>query len=402
MEKLLSNGYDKYPSIKLIIKKNGMKITLTKNNINDIELTNGDIVHRHLMDGDHVLFNRQPSLHKMSMMGHRVRVMKGNTFRLNVSVTPPYNADFDGDEMNMHAPQSISTVSELMNIASVKYQIISPRENKPIITIVQDTLLGINKLTKGETIHYKSVDRDSYYFSNNTNIYKKKVSSDKITQQNVETSYFTKNQVMNLISTLSTFKENGGQLPEETTTININNKDVPLWSGKDIVSYIIPNNINLTMKNNSYDTLPNDNLNKVIIKNGKLLSGSLDKGIFTKTSKGLIHTIYNDLGAERTKDFIDDLQKIISYFLLIEGFSVGIGDMIADEITNNKIKNVITENKNKIEQIMQEFHLNIYENYSGKTNKEYFEGKVNNILNKTLTQTGNIGLENLHQKNQFV
>ena len=400
MEKLLSNGYDKYPSIKLIIKKNGMKITLTKNNINDIELTNGDIVHRHLMDGDHVLFNRQPSLHKMSMMGHRVRVMKGNTFRLNVSVTPPYNADFDGDEMNMHAPQSISTVSELMNIASVKYQIISPRENKPIITIVQDTLLGINKLTKGETIHYKSVDRDSYYFSNNTNIYKKKVSSDKITQQNVETSYFTKNQVMNLISTLSTFKENGGQLPEETTTININNKDVPLWSGKDIVSYIIPNNINLTMKNNSYDTLPNDNLNKVIIKNGKLLSGSLDKGIFTKTSKGLIHTIYNDLGAERTKDFIDDLQKIISYFLLIEGFSVGIGDMIADEITNNKIKNVITENKNKIEQIMQEFHLNIYENYSGKTNKEYFEGKVNNILNKTLTQTGNIGLENLHQKNR--
>ena len=62
------------------------------------------------MDGDYVLFNRQPSLHKMSMMAHRVKVMKGNTFRLNVSVTPPYNADFDGDEMNMHVPQSINAV----------------------------------------------------------------------------------------------------------------------------------------------------------------------------------------------------------------------------------------------------------------------------------------------------
>ena len=84
-----------------------MKITLTQYNINDIVLDNGDIVHRHLIDGDHVLFDRQPSLHKMSMMGRRVRVMKGNTFRLNVSVTPPYNADFDGDEMNIaHLNQS--------------------------------------------------------------------------------------------------------------------------------------------------------------------------------------------------------------------------------------------------------------------------------------------------------
>ena len=401
LNKLLMNGVDKYPGIKLIIKKNGMKITITESNINDIELTNGDIAHRHLLNGDFVLFNRQPSLHKMSMMGHRVRVMKGNTFRLNVSVTPPYNADFDGDEMNMHAPQSIATVSELMNIASVKYQMISPRENKPIITIVQDTLLGINKLTKGETIKYMGIANDSYYFSNNTNIYPiRKTSSKNPVTQNVETSYFTKNQVMNLVSDLSTFKKYGGQLPEKTITINTKGKDVHLWSGKDIVSYIIPDNINLIMKNDSHDTRPEDDLNKVIIENGKLISGGLDKSIFTKTSRGLIHTIYNDLGPERTKDFIDDLQKITGYFLLIEGFSVGIGDMIADDITNDKIKGVIEDNKLKIEQIMQEFHLNIYENFSGKSNKEFFESKVNSLLNKTLSQTGAIGLENLDQKNR--
>ena len=397
LEKLLNNGIDTYPGIKHIVKTNGLNITLTKRNINDIELEDGDVVHRHLLNGDHVLFNRQPSLHKMSMMGHRVRVMKGNTFRLNVSVTPPYNADFDGDEMNMHAPQSKATVSELRNIASVKYQIISPRENKPIITIVQDTLLGINKLTKGEVIDYVGPGIDTYYFSNNTNVYPIKKTSQEITKENVETSYFSKNQLMNLLCTLSTYD---GTIPEPTITIDLNGKDVPMWSGKTVLSYIIPKNINLTMKNNSYDTNPDDYLNKVIIENGEIKSGGLDKKIFTATSKGLIHTIYNDLGPERTKDFIDDLQKITAYFLLIEGFSVGIGDMIADEETNEKIRDVIDENKMNIEKIIQEFHLNIFENFSGKTNKEYFENKVNSLLNKTLSQTSNIGLKNLDQKNR--
>tara|TARA_Y100000817_G_scaffold175199_1_gene136826 strand:+ start:4024 stop:8607 length:4584 start_codon:yes stop_codon:yes gene_type:complete len=402
MTELLDNGVNQYPGVKMVVQ-NGIKKTITERNILDIELNNGDIVHRHLMDGDYVLFNRQPSLHRMSMMGHRVRVMKGNTFRLNVSVTPPYNADFDGDEMNMHAPQSIATVSELMNIASVKYQIISPRENKPIITIVQDTLLGVNKLTKGEIIQYPSVSSDTYYFSNNTNIYPiTKTSSDDISQSVVETTYFNRVQVMNLITTLSTFD---GVLPESTMKVNLHGKEVPYWSGKSILSYIIPNNINLVMTNDSYDTLNEDTpikdqMNKVIIENGEIISGGLDKSVFTKTSKGLIHTIYNDLGPERCKDFIDDLQKITSYFLLIEGFSVGIGDMVADNKTYNKISSVIKENKIKIDKITQEIHLNIFENFSGQSNTEYFEGKVNSLLNDTLRQTGNIGLENLDQKNR--
>ena len=397
LENLLVNGIDKYPGIKLIIK-DGIQITLTSNNINDIELNYGDIVHRHLIDGDHVLFNRQPSLHKMSMMGHRVRVMKGNTFRLNVSATSPYNADFDGDEMNMHAPQSIATVSELMNIASVIYQIVSPRENKPIITIVQDTLLGINKLTKGETINHKAMSVDSYHFSNNTNIYPiQKTSEGDISSTDVETSYFTKSQVMNLLCNLSTFD---GTIPEPSMKINLSDREIQYWSGKSILSYIIPDNINLTMENDAYDSQKNDKLNKVIIKNGNILSGGLDKSIFTKTSQGLIHTIYNDLGPKRTKDFIDDLQKITSYFLLIEGFSVGIGDMIADDNTYQKIDNVIKENKIKIDKIMQEIHLNIFENYSGQTNQNYFESQVNDLLNNTLKQTGNIDLENLDQKNR--
>jgi DNA-directed RNA polymerase II subunit RPB1 len=112
-----------------------------------ISLQFGWIVERHLRTGDFVLFNRQPSLHKMSMMCHRVRVMNYSTFRLNLSVTSPYNADFDGDEMNLHVPQSEETRAELSQIAWVPRQIISPQANKPVMGIVQDTLCGVRKFT---------------------------------------------------------------------------------------------------------------------------------------------------------------------------------------------------------------------------------------------------------------
>ena len=121
---------------------------MNESNKDIIILDHGDVVNRHLVDGDYVLFNRQPSLHKMSMMGHRVKVMKGDTFRLNVSVTPPYNADFDGDEMNMHMPQDEESISELLNLAAVPWQIISPANNKSIVGIFQDSLLGSFQFTR--------------------------------------------------------------------------------------------------------------------------------------------------------------------------------------------------------------------------------------------------------------
>jgi DNA-directed RNA polymerase II subunit RPB1 len=397
LKEILSNDINSYPSITLINKKNNRSIKLTSTNKSDIELEYGDIVHRHLLDGDFVLFNRQPSLHKMSMMGHRVRVMKGDTFRLNVSVTPPYNADFDGDEMNVHAPQSIPAVCELMNIASVKYQILSPRSNKPIITIVQDTLLGINKLTKGEIINYTPTSVGRNYFSNNTSIHPIKGNKD-VSSDIVDSSYFSRSQIMNLLCTLSTYN---GIIPEPSMYIDFNNEKIPMWSGKSVISYIIPDIINLTHYNESYDGQPIDELNKIVIKNGTLVSGGLDKGVFTATSKGLIHVIYNDLGPERTKDFIDDLQKIVTYFLLLEGFSVGIGDMMTDNEINQKIDAVINDNNQKIETIMQEIHLDIFENMTGQTNQEYFEMKMNSLLNNTLKITGKIGLENLDQKNRL-
>jgi len=145
----IRNGPGKYPGAKSVfLKEENKPFSLKFINPETIDLKEGDIVHRHLIDGDVVLFNRQPSLHKASMECHRIRVLPYSTFRLNVSATRPYNADFDGDEMNMHVPQSIAAASELKYLASVLRQIISPRLASPIIQIFQDTMTGSFRISQ--------------------------------------------------------------------------------------------------------------------------------------------------------------------------------------------------------------------------------------------------------------
>ena len=145
----VKNGPDKHPGAKSVyLKADDRTVSLRYVNPETIDIREGDVVHRHLINGDIVLFNRQPSLHKASMMAHRVVVLPYSTFRLNVSATRPYNADFDGDEMNMHVPQSIASATELRYIASVLRNIISPRTNSPIIQLFQDTMTGAYRITQ--------------------------------------------------------------------------------------------------------------------------------------------------------------------------------------------------------------------------------------------------------------
>ena len=180
--------------------------------------------------------------------------------------------------------------------------------------------------------------------------------------------------MMNIICNLSTFS---GTLPDSDMKIIRSDQEIPLWSGHCILSFIIPETVHLTMNNSSYDNVKdnrgeltstkqllakeNNTINIIKIINGFIHQGTFDKGLFSKTSKGLIHTICNDLGPLRAKDLIDDLQKIVTNFLQIEGFSIGIGDMIADSETNEKINTLIEKRKGEIEEIMQEIHLNIFE-----------------------------------------
>ena len=353
--KFIINGPDVYPGAKIYEKKNGDCISLRYVDRESIRLENGDIVHRHILDGDAVLFNRQPTLHRMSMMCHIAKVlMKGDTFRMNVGDTKPYNADFDGDEMNLHMPQDEESETELRMLAAVKYQIISPANNKSIVGIFQDSLL----------------------------------SSHLFTDSNIN---FNSRQAMNLLMHCNKIDLN---------TINFNGANI---SNFDILTQILPN-FSLKYKTKKFqddeDYLTSNNV--LEIKNGKFVRGHIEKGILGDTTRGLLHRIYNDFSVDKSQEFIDDLQNIVTEYMKINGYSVGISDLIADKETNDKIIDVITKKKMEVKSLIDETHLGIFENKTGKTNIEEFETQVNNILNKASFEAGKIGRKNLDINNRFV
>jgi DNA-directed RNA polymerase II subunit RPB1 len=347
LRKLVTNGPDNWPGAKYVKKYNDsvtINLKYAQNDIDKIirDLKNGDVVHRHLCDGDYILFNRQPSLHKMSMMCHKVIVMPYQTFRLNVLDTTPYNADFDGDEMNLHCPQNIQTMSELMDIAAVPYMIIAPRDGKPIIEVVQDTLLGSFRLTK-----------------DNTEIRDKTMANLQMVN-----SYFD------------------GKLPKPDKKY--------MYSGKQAYTQILPIGLNINRKNKAEE--------KFIIKNSVLESGSLDKVVFHAMSSGLIPVIYHDYGPFEVRKFLDNTQRLICRWLLSAGFSVGISDLVTDAKTDENLKNKIKEMKAKAYTQLDEVRRGVIENNSIFNNEDYVEREIIGILNETTNQVGKIGLSQIDEK----
>ena len=259
------------------------------------ELNCGITVERCLQDGDFVLFNRQPTLHRMSMMGHRVRILPYNTFRLNLSVCTPYNADFDGDEMNMHVPQTYQSLAEIKHIAHVSKQIITPKNNAPVMGIVQDSLLGVYLFTLRDT-------------------------------------FLTREQIMNLVIWIegSDSREDfdgllPGQLPMPAIL-----KPVPLWTGKQVMSMVIPSKIS----SENYKDKTRDNIFRnpkdvnMIIRKGELITGALQKEIVGSGAGGLIHIIWLEIGPDATNHFITTTQRIVTNWLMHNSFSVGAADIV--------------------------------------------------------------------------
>ncbi len=266
MRRLVENGPNIWPGAKYIHRPDGQHFDISQlKNRSDSHLEPGYKVERHLRNNDYVIFNRQPSLHKMSLMGHRVKVLPYSTFRLNLSVTTPYNADFDGDEMNMHVPQSYETMAEVKEIMAVPNQIVSPKDNKPVMGIVQDALLGVMLFTRRDT-------------------------------------FIEKELVMNLLMWAG-YEED--KFPQPCII-----KPKPLWSGKQIFSLIIPK-INMEKGSNSIDVKDDS----ILIKNGELLTGILTKGTIGSSSGGMIHIIWKEKGPFETKEFMSKTQLLINNWL---------------------------------------------------------------------------------------
>jgi len=317
-------------------------ISIKHINTKEIELHLGDTVNRHLMDGDVILFNRQPTLHRMSMMGHRVKVLDYNTFRLNVMVTSPYNADFDGDEMNLHCPQNIQTMSELKDLTAVPYLILTAKDGKPSIEVVQDTLVGAFRLTKDYT-----------------------TMGDK--------------QMANLQMCNSYFK---GQLKKPS-------KDYT-YTGKQLFSEILPPALFIEDKNKDGD--------KVIINNSTLVSGNLDKAVFHNITNGLIPVIYHDYGPIEIKKFLDNTQRLVCRWLLTAGFSIGISDLVSDKNTDTELVNKIREMKQIAYKKLEEMRKGTLENNSIVNNEQFIEREIISILNQTTNEVAKISLAKIDER----
>ena len=251
-------------------------------------------------------------------------------------------------------PQDAESDSELKNLAAVPFQIISPANNKAIIGMYQDSLLG------------------AYLFS------KKNVA-------------FTQRDAMNLLMMFKRVNEHALR------------KDI--ITNFDLLTQILPP-LTLNYKTKLFgteDEKDKANSNNILeIKNGTYIRGQMEKDVLGAGSKGLIHRICNDFGNMACADFIDDIQNIVTSYLKTASYSVGISDLISNEATNTAIVKIITEKKNDVKNLIDQVQIGVFENNTGKTNEEEFESQVNNILNQATNEAGKEGLKSLGKDNRFV
>ena len=356
---LVANGPTTHPGAKHIIRTDGTRIDLRYvKNKSELLLDHGWIVERQLQDDDIVLFNRQPSLHKMSIMGHKAKVLDWSTFRLNLSCTAPYNADFDGDEMNLHVPQSLPARAEAELMMWSPRVIVSGQSNRPVMGIIQDTLLAVQKMTK------RSV-------------------------------FIEKDLAFNMLMWV---KDWNGRIPIPAVL-----KPQELWTGKQLLSCILPK-VNLKSKAsngppsgkpntfNAYDHM-------VTIQDGELLEGTIDKKTVGSGMGGLIHTAWLDQGWWETAKFMNGIQQLVNHWVLNYSFSIGAIDAVADDSTMKQIESTIDKAKKQVQDLVRQGQLGELEIQPGRTMIESFEQLVNKVLNTARDHAGKSAQSSLDETN---
>lgn len=260
LERLIAEG-----DAKSLVRANGVTIDLRIAKA-PIKLHVGDTIERSLRDGDPIIFNRQPTLHRMSMMCHYARVLPGKTFRINLSATSPYNADCDGDELNVHVPQNYEAWSEMTQLMDVREHVVSSQANRPVIGLVQDTMLAMFRMTDPDT-------------------------------------WIPRAQAMQMVMACGWTDR---AMPSPAIRV-----PVPLWTGSQLVSMTLP-------------SLDMDG--PLVIREGELLSGRITKKNVGGNG-GLVHTVWLTRGSQACGNMITDMQFLAHAFNLWTSFSVGLQDM---------------------------------------------------------------------------
>ncbi len=363
MRQLVRNGPSKHPGALYIIRPDGKRIRLefvTDKNLVAESIEPGFVIERHLKEGDIALFNRQPSLHRMSIMAHKVKVLPYRTFRMHLTVCPPYNADFDGDEMNLHIPQSKEAQTEARLLMQVQDQILSPRYGAPIIGATKDFLTGAYLLTRKETM---------------------------LTQDEVGKLLAATNYV--------------GPEPEPVVL-----EPEPLWSGKDIFSLFMPDDFNFVTRANiclhhpdceredcQYDAY-------VTIRGGKLKTGVIDRNtIGAERAETIFHRIIKDYGTDAGHDFLNSVTKVINEYLSIKGFTYSVDELIIGPKERNEINRIMRKMERNVDKLIDELSSGELERLPGQSLQETFEIQVMSELAKARDKAGETVESGLGMKN---
>lgn len=366
MRKLVINGPEKYPGALYVVRPDGKRVRLEF--VVDREkvaeaLEPGFIIERHLKDGDIAIFNRQPSLHRMSIMAHYVRVLPHKTFRLHLCVCPPYNADFDGDEMNLHVPQSEEAQTEARLLMQVQDQILSPRFGGPIIGAIRDFITAAYLLTRKSTL-------------------------------------LTKEEVCRLL----VGAKYEGPLPEPEIK-----EPKPLWTGKQIFSLFLPKDLNYVLKATIcrgctpclYEECPYDAY--VVIRGGILKCGVIDRrSIGAEQSESLLHRIIKDYGPSAGRRFLNHICQLLKLFITMRGFTFSFDELELSHAANKKIDKTIEKFENRIRELIVAFRNDTLPRLPGQTLNESFEIYVMNELAEARDKAGKVADEDFDIENSGI
>ncbi|XP_022089266.1 DNA-directed RNA polymerase I subunit RPA1-like [Acanthaster planci] len=289
-------------------------------------------VHRHIRTGDIVLLNRQPTLHKPSIMAHKVRVLPGEkTLRLHYSACKTYNADFDGDEMNVHFPQNEIGRAEAFTIANTSEQYLVPKDGTPLGGLIQDHMVAGVKMT-------------------------------------VRGRFFNRADYQQLVfSALTDHPTEIRLLPPSIM------KPVQLWSGKQVISTLLLNVIpedlpainfkgkakigskswtqvkkgpQLTSSRGTPLTGLSMTESEIIVRGGELVCGVLDKANYGNTCYGLVHCCFELYGGQVAGKLLSCLGRLFTTFLQqFTGFTLGVQDILVTEKGNAKRRKLISKAK---------------------------------------------------------
>uniref|UniRef100_A0A0D9ZMI7 DNA-directed RNA polymerase subunit n=1 Tax=Oryza glumipatula TaxID=40148 RepID=A0A0D9ZMI7_9ORYZ len=374
LRQCIRNGPHKHPGANFIIQPDGTKLHLKycDRRIAARDLKYGCVVERHLEDGDIVLFNRQPSLHRMSIMSHRARIMPWRTLRFNESVCNPYNADFDGDEMNLHVPQTEEARTEALMLMGVQNNLCTPKNGEILVASTQDFLTSSFLVTRKDNFY----DRSSFSL---------------------------------LCSYLGDAMENI-DLPTPALI-----KPIELWTGKQLFSVLVRPNactkvfLNLTVKEKIYKTpkgstlepeamCPNDGF--VYFRNSELLSGQVGKATLGNGNKdGMFSTLVRDYNSHAAASCMNRLAKFSARFIGNHGFSIGVDDVQPGEHLNQEKKMKIDGGYKDCHDLIASYSKGALRLQPGCNAAQTLEQSITRVLNEIREEAGKVCMNTLHWRN---